>query len=253
MFYNLFLHPLRSFPGPLLWRVSPLPRAYWMLRAKLPYKIAALHERYGTAVRISPGAVAFSSPEAWSDIYGHRKAGQPEFAKYREFYMSTSDTEAHSIILAGREEHGALRRAMAHGFSEKAMRGQEPIIGSYVDLLIAKLRAHAATGAPANMREWLNWTTFDVIGDLGFGSAFGCLRDGDYHPWVRLITTTFRHDAFFQALNDVGLRRLAIYIASRGGNKHRREHLALCKAKVAQRGEQISVFVVACFLLTFHL
>lgn len=243
MFYNLFLHPLRSFPGPLLWRISPIPRAYWLMRGKLSYKVAELHERYGPIVRIMPREIAFSSPEAWNDIYGHRKAGAEEFAKYRRFYMATSDTDAHHIILSGREEHAALRRAISHGFSDKALRGQEPIIGSYVDLLIQKLRKEAsgtgggAAGASVNMREWLNWTTFDVIGDLGFGSAFGCLRDTDYHPWVRLITQFFVADAFFHALNNVGLRSLALFIVRCGGAKSRTQHFELVRAKMAQRSK----------------
>ncbi|RYP59422.1 hypothetical protein DL769_008539 [Monosporascus sp. CRB-8-3] len=245
--YNVFLHPLRSFPGPLLWRASPLPRIYWLLIGRLPRKIAELHAEYGPVLRIMPDELAFNSPDAWNDIYGHRKHGAGEFPKDGRFY---SRSEAHSLIFSTREEHGALRRALSHGFSERSMRAQEPMIGAYVDLLIRRLRenseaaAHSAGGngkgevAPAsvrvNMREWLNWTTFDVIGDLGFGSSFGCLEKSDYHPWVRLIAHTISSVAVSISLNYLGLKSLVRYYAGHGSEG---KQWKLVRAKLRKRME----------------
>ncbi|RYP36843.1 hypothetical protein DL767_003233 [Monosporascus sp. MG133] len=245
--YNIFLHPLRSFPGPLLWRVSLLPRIYWLLKGRLPHKIAELHAEYGPVLRITPDELSFSSPEAWDDIYGHRKQGAGEFPKYDRFY---SRGEAHNILFSAREEHAALRRALSHGFSDRSMRGQEPIIGAYVDLLIRRLRENSEPAAPSvsgngqgkvapatlpvNMREWLNWTTFDVIGDLGFGSAFGCLEKSDYHPWVRLIAQNFVVGSLTLALNYLGLRSVVRYSINRGSQG---EQFELVRAKLRQRME----------------
>ncbi|RYP60732.1 hypothetical protein DL769_007993 [Monosporascus sp. CRB-8-3] len=237
VFYNLFLHPLRSYPGPLLWRISSLPFVYWLVRAKLAYKIKDLHDKYGSVVRIRPNELSFGSPEAWTDIYGHRKAGAAEFAKYGTFFKTVPD-EAHNIIMSTREEHRGLRRALAHGFSERSLREQEPIIGTYVDLLIQRLRDNSAGGAQhVNMREWLNWTTFDVIGELGFGSAFGCLKNSDYHPWVRLITDNIRIGAWVLSMNYLGLQPLVRRIVKAGGMRSRDKQLAMVSAKLAQRME----------------
>lgn len=51
-----------------------------------------------------------------------------------------------TLFIAPREEHGRLRRQMAHGFSDKAMRLQEPIITEYVNLLLKRLHENAAGG-----------------------------------------------------------------------------------------------------------
>ncbi|RYO89206.1 hypothetical protein DL766_003612 [Monosporascus sp. MC13-8B] len=245
--YNIFLHPLRSFPGPLLWRASPLPRIYWLLKGRLPHKIAELHAEYGPVLRIMPDELSFSSPDAWGDIYGHRKHGAGEFPKYERFYWRG---EAHNIVFSTREEHAALRRALSHGFSERSMRGQEPIIGAYVDLLIRRLRENSESAAPpaggngkgevatatvpVNMREWLNWTTFDVIGDLGFGSAFDCLEKSDYHPWIDLITHNLFIGSIGIALNYLGLRPIVHYYANRGSQG---EQFELVRAKLRRRME----------------
>ncbi|KAI1476985.1 putative cytochrome P450, partial [Daldinia eschscholtzii] len=205
-FYNLFLHPLRSFPGPFLWRISPIFRHLRMSKGDLPVYMKELHAKYGPIVRVSPYELAFSDPQAWKDIYGHRHNGELEFPKYDGFYRAV-DNVPRGIINAHREEHSYLRRQLSHGFSERSMQLQEPIIGSYVDLLIRRLQEQCGDGSiPLNMREWLNWTTFDVIGDLGFGSAFGCLEKSDYHPWVKLVANSVLQTAFMFSLADLKLR-----------------------------------------------
>ncbi|KAI2614033.1 cytochrome P450 ClCP1 [Hypoxylon fragiforme] len=234
--YNVFLHPLRSFPGPFLWRMSHIPRSLTLVRGKLPIHMKNLHAKYGPVVRISPNELAFSDPQAWKDIYGHRSNGEPELAKYELFYRVV-DHIPRSIINAYRDEHAFLRRQMAHGFSERAMQAQEPIIGSYVDLLIYRLQERCADGVTAlNMREWLNYTTFDVIGDLGFGSSFKCLEDSDYHPWVKLVTTASRQNALLTALSNVGLKLVKRAIL-RLGNLAVKDNLALVRETLLKRIE----------------
>ena len=60
-------------------------------------------------------------------------------------------------------DHARMRRVVAHGFSEKALREQEPLILEYVDLLIRSLH-EAAEEAPQNMVSWYEFVTFDIIG-----------------------------------------------------------------------------------------
>lgn len=140
-----------------------------------------------------------------------------EMSKYQLFYRVRNIPP--SIIAEDRENHAMLRRQLAHGFSERAMRDQEPIIGSYVDLLMRRLREHCIEEDTSsavvdekprtkpkalNMTSWYNWTTFDVIGDLAFGEPFGCLDGAQYHPWVAAINETIRTAAFIQAMKYVG-------------------------------------------------
>ncbi|KAK8061106.1 hypothetical protein PG997_015327 [Apiospora hydei] len=246
--YNLLLHPLRRFPGPLLHRASHLPRAYYLVTGALGHKVADLHRAYGPVVRVAPDELAFADPQAWRDIYGHRAPGEPEFEKDGRFYRPIDDMPENIVSARSREYHGALRRQLAHGFSERSMRAQEPIIGGYVDLLVHKLReacsspvssspGKAEEGGKVNMREWLNWCTFDVIGDLGFGSPFGCLESGSYHPWVRRITETIRFGGVVSALMGVGLGGLVQAISRCGGMKSRDEHQKLTREKLLQRIE----------------
>ncbi|KAI2781641.1 putative cytochrome P450 [Daldinia loculata] len=235
-FYNVFLHPLRSFPGPFLWKLTPLFKYIRLYRGDLPLYMKELHAKYGPIVRVSPYELAFSDPQAWKDIYGHRHNGAPELPKYEGFYRAV-DNVPRGIFNAFRDEHGFLRRQISHGFSERSMQLQEPIIGSYVDLLIHRLQEQCGDGStPLNMREWLNWTTFDVIGDLGFGSSFGCLDKSDYHPWVKLVANSVMQTAFMSALADMGLKP-AVRMLLRLKKLAITDNQALVRAKLRQRIE----------------
>jgi hypothetical protein len=71
--YNLFLHPLRSIPGPFLARSSQLWRLVKYFQGTWHDDVLELHKKYGQVVRISPGEVSFTSQDAIKAIYGHGK------------------------------------------------------------------------------------------------------------------------------------------------------------------------------------
>ena len=197
--YNLFLHPLCGVPGPRLWAASHIPCTLVWLSGRLPQAVHALHERHGDVVRVAPGRLSFTHPDAWREIRGHRKAGEGEHPMEPRFYA----TARRNILGADRADHARFRRVLAHAFSARAMHAQQPLIARYVDLLLDRLRARAAAlhtgkerrespraiprGCSTDLAAWFNFATFDVIGDLAFGEPFGCLAESRYHPWVGAI------------------------------------------------------------------
>jgi hypothetical protein len=95
LFYNLFLHPLRRFPGPLSNRSSVLRKLYFLSKGRLIYHIQDLHKQYGPVVRIAPNELSFTDPQAWEDIFirqppgiaktSHSHALAPDMAFYNPF------------------------------------------------------------------------------------------------------------------------------------------------------------------------
>lgn len=121
----------------------------------------AMFDKYGPVVRVAPNELAYADARAWKDIAGHSPKGE-ENGKWVPFYRPVDDMPQ-DIISADRQTHGVLRRQLAHGFSDRSMREQEPIIKSYIDLLMQRLRENCAGGqAPVDMSSWFNFTTFDV-------------------------------------------------------------------------------------------
>lgn len=106
------------------------------------------------------------------------------------------------ILNANDADHSRIRKLFSHAFSEKALREQEPLIQSYADLLINQLRKQyeMSKGSAFNMIVWYNFLTFDIVGDLGFGEPFNCLKDVKYHAWVAVIVMQFKAATFSLAM-----------------------------------------------------
>ncbi|KAH8675426.1 cytochrome P450 [Xylariales sp. PMI_506] len=238
--YNVYFHPLRNFPGPLLMRASRLPYVRVNTRGRLPHTILELHEKYGEVVRIAPNELSFANPAAWNDIQGHRTKGQPEMEKAPQFYKPIGGVQT-DVVTADREEHSKLRRTLAHGFSERALRDQEPLITKYIDLLLRRLRDNCNGGVhPLDMTAWYNFTTFDIIGDLAFGEPFGCLEESRYHPWVSTIFQLAYIGTFVQGLAYFPTLKAALELLvpfAERMNKYRQDFLDLSKVKLRTRME----------------
>ncbi|KAK3939376.1 Isotrichodermin C-15 hydroxylase [Diplogelasinospora grovesii] len=236
--YNLLLHPLAGYPGPMLMRATRATFCYHHMRGTLPFYMLELHKKYGRVVRIAPNELAFADPQAWKDIMGHRTTPGEEMEKWDQFYRPIKDIPT-DIVNASRDEHALLRRTLAHGFSDRSMREQQPIIKGYIDLLIRKLRENCENGKKTvNMAAWYNYTTFDVIGDLAFGESFGCLDNSDYHPWVRAIFQLARAGTIFQtATHWPILLKLLLALAPKRAMEERQHHIELTKAKLRKRME----------------
>ncbi|KAI0851917.1 cytochrome P450 monooxygenase [Daldinia vernicosa] len=186
--YNLFVNPLRKVPGPILWAISPLPHAIMHCSGTPHKKIRALHQKYGDVVRTGPNSVSLLNHDAWRQVYGHRKVGQPENLKETSYFQAVP----HSLIGADSENHSRARRILANGFSAQSMIKQESLMGVYIDLFFERLREHCISGKPVDVVKWYNYLTFDIIGDLSFGEPFGCLKNSNYHTWVAMIFEQFK-------------------------------------------------------------
>lgn len=96
-----------------------------------------------------------------------------------------------------------MRRLLNHGFTEQALKAQEPIVQKYVGMLIERLRERAEQpedgsggGAVLDIVPWFNYTTFDIFGDIGFGESFNCLQHSRYHPWIALLFNSVKAAGF---------------------------------------------------------
>ncbi|KAH7055844.1 putative cytochrome P450 [Macrophomina phaseolina] len=202
-FYNIFLHPLRSYPGPWYAKANILWSQYHNFKGDLTFRVHELHQKYGHVVRIAPDEIVYTDPQAWKDIYGHRTSG----AENGKLYALNNDNDPHhpSIITADRDQHSKLRRLLSNAFSEKSMKEQEPVIKSYIDLLIQRLHERAAQNDPqgTDLVRWFNFTTFDIIGHLCFAESFNCLKNSEYHPWVEFMFSAIKGSAMLSALRRI--------------------------------------------------
>lgn len=188
-------------------------------------------------VRIAPNELAFADPTAWKDIMGHKTGAgsSEEMGKLAAFYRPLQDIPT-DIINSDRDEHAWLRRQLSHGFSDRSLRDQQPLIGRYIDLLIQRLHGNCRANNPLNMAAWYNFTTFDIIGDLAFGEPFGCLETSSYHPWVRMIFDVARIGVILQTAGHYPtILNFLWSMVPKSMMKERETHFQFCKEKLERR------------------
>ncbi|CRL28245.1 Cytochrome P450 [Penicillium camemberti] len=195
--YSLTFHPLAKYPGPKLAAVTRLWHSYQLCTGGIVSTLSKAHEKYGPVLRIAPDELLFTSSRAWDDIYGIQP-GKLEMDKTTPLYKGP--TAPHSIVTVDGELHRFYRRLLAKGFSDAALREQEPVIKRNIDLLIEKLHVEVAAGKTPEMTSWFNYATFDLIGELAFGETYGCLENSQYHPWVEMILEVMKLRAMTHAV-----------------------------------------------------
>lgn len=69
--YNIFFHPLRYYPGPLLAKANRLNWTYHSWNGDIVNRITELHEKYGEVVRVAPNELSYISAQAWQGEQSH--------------------------------------------------------------------------------------------------------------------------------------------------------------------------------------
>ena len=190
-FYRVYFHPLAKYPGPKLWAITRIPYAWYLQRGRLPQNVKVLHDKYGKVIRIAPDEISFIEGAAWKDIY-QPKPGHGPFDKWDKF-LNKGINGAWSILTApDNKVHARIKRLLAHGFSDKALRAQEEMFQGHVNLLIHRLKETVQSGQKnLNMFNWYTWATSDIMGDLTFGEDFGCLKEQKNNRWISILITQF--------------------------------------------------------------
>jgi cytochrome P450 len=152
--YNLYFHPLSKFPGPKLRAALEWPYFWSLVRGYSPQYMLELHNQYGPVVRVSPNELIFNRPQAFKDIYGHKRPGQKELRKDKKYVSGMGEP---TMLFSDQAYHSYIRKLMAPGFSEGALRKQEGVIRGHLTLLIEKLFLAGKDGqTPVDLLEWVN-------------------------------------------------------------------------------------------------
>ncbi|KAH3970332.1 hypothetical protein HBH52_168760 [Parastagonospora nodorum] len=232
--YNTHLHPLRSYPGPILWRSFRLPYVMSTHRGRLHTDLKDFHTNYGPIVRIAPNELSYANSAAWKDMYLNRP-NQPVFERNRTWFKKMTPDEPNSIMGYDEDDHARFRRAFANSFSEKSLRDQIPVVESYVDLFISQLKKKE--NESVDLAQWFNFLTFDLSADLSFGSSFSCLQSGTAHVWVRVTQDFGKGLALIASVNTYYIDRLLRYIIPEKVLQRMKDHREISSAKARARLE----------------
>ena len=94
--------------------------------------------------------------------------------------------EAESLFTAAGETHQRIRKTFINAFSDRALKDQGPIIDSYANLLMTRLRREIGKHpeGKVDMAKYYGYATLDIITDLTFGESFYGLEGDNEHLWI---------------------------------------------------------------------
>jgi len=200
--------------------------------------ISAQHEKYGRVVRVAPGDLSYIDAQAWKDVYGHRIGEKGNIPKHRVFYGEPINGSRSLLHPSPDVEHARVRKIFTHAFSDKALKEQEPLFQTYVNMLIRKLQQELDMNPQhaLDMVKPYNFTTFDIMGDLTFGEPLHLLQKNEYSPWVAVIFNSLKEAMWGRALRYFPLyAALEPYILPKSMKEQRLRHFRYSSERVDRR------------------
>ncbi|KAJ4986130.1 cytochrome P450 [Stagonosporopsis vannaccii] len=197
--YNVFLHPLRHYPGPKIWAATRLMWARAMQSGDYHQQLHAMHKRYGPVIRVAPNELSFIAPEAWKDIYGNRN-----IRKNSTWTGNEEKDHPFSIVSTDEATHLKNKRALTGAFTEHAIAEHSSILEELIGLMIQRFKDAADSADKStvlNIVNWFNWLTFDISGALSFGESFDSVQSGHAHPWVDISCNFGKGIALMASIN----------------------------------------------------
>ena len=177
--YRAFFHPLRQFAGPVAMRITKLAHVYRSRNLDNYLQLDELRKQYGDFVRTGPSELTIFRPDAHTAIHGPQsKCKKSEWYDllYPIVSMQTTRDKA---------DHNRRRRIWDRAFSVKAINGYHPRVVSHLDAFERKLATKQ--NQAINMTDWFNFLTFDIMGDVSFGTEFNSVKTEKVHFAIEMI------------------------------------------------------------------
>ncbi|KAI0828784.1 cytochrome P450 [Hypoxylon sp. FL0890] len=204
--YQLLLHPLRSYPGPLLAKITNWYTGFFAIKRDLHIEIWRNHQKYGPVVRIGPDRLTFNSATALRDIYQNERVTKPP-----TYLCTQAKPGAHSIWNAlDRGMHRRKRKLVGRATTDASMRSFEPSMIEQVDIFIQQLGR--IRHQPVDVKNRCSYLSFDIIGLLSFGYSLHLQTDEEnQYLTERLARSNHRMHVYMQ-IPIIPRHKLHIYI-----------------------------------------
>ncbi|KAI1088516.1 cytochrome P450 [Rostrohypoxylon terebratum] len=204
--YQLLLHPLKSYPGPLIAKLTNGYAGFFAYKRDLHIEIWRNHQKYGPVVRIGPDRLVFNSATALRDIY------QNERVTKAPIYLATqSKPGAFSLWNAlDRDLHRRKRKLVGRITTDAAMRAFESSMAEQVDIFIRSLANDKQQ--PTDVKTRCSYLSFDIVGLLSFGYSLHLQTNEENQFLVEQLARGNHRMNVYMQIPIIPRRKLQLYI-----------------------------------------
>ncbi|KAH7931071.1 high nitrogen upregulated cytochrome P450 monooxygenase 2 [Leucogyrophana mollusca] len=198
------IHPLAKYPGPVLCKVSQLWTVWIVSGGKQHQYRKTLHDAYGPVVRIGPNELSIADKDLLPAILGTQGMPKgPLFSGRRLTPISDKNSENYSLISSrDPQRHAQLRKPWNKAFANSPLKDYEELMVHRALQLIEELQGLCQQQpdgvSHVDIARWINFFSFDFMGDLAFNGGFELMRDGDKDGLLRRMSSALFYPAMCQ-------------------------------------------------------
>ncbi|KAM0541732.1 hypothetical protein ACHAPJ_013137 [Fusarium lateritium] len=177
---NKYGNGLLKIPGPALAGYTGLWRFFDVYQRRPELTHIALHEKYGSVVRLGPNTVSISDPAALQTIYG-LNSGYTKSDFYPVQQTVNKSGKRLITLFTSQDDkfHAKLRRAVSNAYAMSTLVQFEPFVDSTTTEFFKQLdERYASQNAILDFGTWLQYYAFDVIGELTYSKRLGFVDHG---------------------------------------------------------------------------
>ncbi|KAJ1712536.1 cytochrome P450 [Aspergillus flavus] len=192
--YNLYLHPLRKFPGPKLAAIGPYYEFYYdvMKDGMFLWEMERMHQVYdsspnnavlrqGPIVRVNANEIHIRDPHYYSTVYAgnHRSTD-----KYHDAVAAFSVPQA-SLATIHHKVHRLRRSILNPYFSKAAVTRLESAINERIERMCSRLEETMHYGQVVDLDAGFAALTADIVTTYFYGQNFDYLGNEGFKFQVR--------------------------------------------------------------------
>ncbi|KAF2729301.1 cytochrome P450 [Polyplosphaeria fusca] len=174
--------PLKNLPGPFLAKFSDWWRFFNHYGMKHIETQHALHNKYGSVVRLGPKTVSLNDGSLVKVIYSTRGT----FIKSDYYTINDALQDGHLIqnLFSTRDNdfHARSLKPIQKLFSVQGSLELEPLmndtIRSLCDQLETRFMQGSNAGKTCDIADWISYFTWDFLGDMTFSKRMGFMESG---------------------------------------------------------------------------
>ncbi|KAL2063951.1 hypothetical protein VTL71DRAFT_4445 [Oculimacula yallundae] len=202
--YNIFLHPLRGFPGPTFAKASTWWKTYIevVTQESMVDVLNRLHEEFGDVARVGPNELHFANPSAYHDIYNASARWDKERTLYEAFGEDHSSFGMLTYL-----ESKPRKDVLQPMFSRRAILNIQHVVRRSFDHLVEVLTKNNSAGKSADLLLAFRCFTIDTIMAFCFAKSVNAMEEPDFKaPIVEAMDASlptfhlFKHFPLFRKL-----------------------------------------------------